>query len=362
MTSHTSVTPGLILVVDDQPAMLTVIQTTLRQAGYDVVAFDDPRDAIEELRAGLVPDVIVSDVTMPGMDGFDVIQAARSIPELAQVPFLFLSAHDGREYVRKGMSLGADDFLGKPLDKDDLLAAVEARRKRVRQILQPSSGRIVVRALGAPFVEMNGARVDWDSVKALEMLVFILEHPHGVGTFEVAEALWPGKSESKASSSFHTTLYRLRKVLGADVVTSVNRRYIVPHEANVEYDVARYRRFVETMGQASVVIDPRRLRQAYGGPFLAGITSAWAEQVRHRLHDVHLDALTRLAEVASDDRRWDDAVETFRALTEHEPFAEDGWTGLARAYEGRGRPDLANQVLARFEALLEADDDLPSVR
>ena len=102
-------TPSLVMVVDDDLGVLKVVELTLSGAGFSVLAFDDPRDAVDDLNEGLRPDVIVSDISMPGMSGFDFYKRVREITELRSVPFLFLTALEDRSYVRQGMTLGADD-------------------------------------------------------------------------------------------------------------------------------------------------------------------------------------------------------------------------------------------------------------
>src|SRR5690606_27425759 len=89
-------TTTLVLVVDDEPAMLKVSEMTLLGAGYSVLTFDDPIEALQELHDGLRPDVVVSDVSMPQMDGFAFYGKVRDIPELRAVPFLFLTALEDR--------------------------------------------------------------------------------------------------------------------------------------------------------------------------------------------------------------------------------------------------------------------------
>src|SRR5680860_1566443 len=112
-------TTTLVMVVDDEPAMLKVSEMTLLQAGYSVLTFENPLDAFEELQEGLRPDVIVSDISMPQIDGFEFYARARSISELRAVPFLFLTALEDRGSMRKGMTLGADDYITKPVQKDE---------------------------------------------------------------------------------------------------------------------------------------------------------------------------------------------------------------------------------------------------
>ena len=79
------------------------------------------------------PDLIVCDVSMPELDGHDVLRALRGDPQTADIPFIFLTAQGERHQWRAGMNLGADDYVCKPLDAEDLIAAIHARLRRQRE-------------------------------------------------------------------------------------------------------------------------------------------------------------------------------------------------------------------------------------
>ncbi|MDZ7801495.1 MAG: response regulator [Trueperaceae bacterium] len=342
----------LVLAVDDEPGMLKVTEIALTSSGYAVVAFDDPRDAIQELEQGLRPDVIVSDIEMPAMDGFAFYAAVREVSELRAVPFLFLTAHGDRQTMRRGMTLGADDYLTKPFQKDELIQAVQVRLRRVAELRRPLEGTVVARGFGHPVIERNGERLDWDSLKALELLFYLLEHRGGVGTFEVAEALWPGKTESRASSSFHTTLYRLRKVMGGEMVESANRRYYLHDKFRIEYDVDQYRELARHARATGRLGDYRSALALYRGHFLAQFDSEWIETRRAALQGEQLTMLEGAAEAARTAGDLPLATEMYQRLTEHEPFSEVGWEGLAAAWDARGEPGRARDARLRFERMM----------
>lgn len=349
-------TTTLVLVVDDEPAMLKVSQMTLEGAGYDVITFDDPIEALGELRDGLRPDVVVSDVSMPPMDGFEFYANVRELPELRGVPFLFLTALEDRASMRRGMTLGADDYLTKPVQKDELLEAVDVRLRRVAELRQPLTGVVNVHGLGHPMVLRDGQRLDWDSLKALELLFYLLEHRNGVSTFEVAEALWPGKTEAKASSSFHTTLYRLRKVMGGELVESANRRYYLHGKFSIDYDVDNYRRVAAKARETGALRDYQKAAKMYNGHFLAGFDTNWVDSIRLNLHESHLTLLEAAAEKALIDNDLPHATLLFQLMTEHEPYSEAAWEGLANTWEARGERAKASEARDRFERLMEMDE------
>lgn len=342
----------LVMVVDDEPGMLKVTELSLVGAGYAVLTFDNPLEALGELNEGLRPDVIVSDISMPGMDGFEFYQQARTVQELRAVPFLFLTAMEDRGSMRKGMALGADDYLTKPFDRGELLEAVEVRLKRIAELRRPLEGAVTAKGFGHPVITRDQERLDWDSLKALELLFYLLEHRSGVTTFEVAEALWPGKSESKASSSFHTTLYRLRKVMGGELVESANRRYYLHSKFTIEYDVDGYRRASQQARESGELRDYEAALKFYSGHFLIGFDSAWIETIRLNLQAEHLTLLQAAAEQAEEQADLKGATLLYQKMTEHEPFSEVAWEGLASVWEARGERSKAADARERFDRLM----------
>lgn len=333
--------------------MLKVSELTLTAAGYGVIAFDDPREALEELREGLRPDVVVSDISMPPMDGFEFYGHVREIAELRAVPFLFLTALEDRASMRKGMTLGADDYLTKPVQKDELLEAVSVRLRRVAELRRPLTGRVAARGFGHPMVLRESERLDWDSLKALELLFYLLEHRSGVTTFEVAEALWPGKTESKASSSFHTTLYRLRKVMGGELVESANRRYYLHDKFEIDYDVESYRKLSRKARDTGDLRAYQAAIRLYSGHFLAGFDSNWVDNIRLHLQASHLSLLETAAQAAQASGDLPQATMLYQLMTEHEPYSETAWDGLAEMWDARGERGRAAEVRERFERLME---------
>jgi DNA-binding NarL/FixJ family response regulator len=122
-----------ILVVDDDSILRKVLRNYLEQQGYQV---QDASSGTEGLAAFELysPDLIVSDVAMPEVDGFEFCRRLRSQPSGQLVPFIFLSARDDLEDKIQGHSMGADDYLTKPFEMKELLAKIEALLERTRRI------------------------------------------------------------------------------------------------------------------------------------------------------------------------------------------------------------------------------------
>ena len=113
-----------ILVVDDVPANLEVIIETLASQSYDVAIAISGERALKRLQT-YRPDLILLDVQMPGIDGFETCQQIKSDPQLAAIPIIFITALSDTESIVKGFSLGAVDYVNKPFRESELLARVE---------------------------------------------------------------------------------------------------------------------------------------------------------------------------------------------------------------------------------------------
>jgi putative two-component system response regulator len=122
-----------LLIVEDNHELRNGLKEMLTFEGYTVMTAANGLEALEQMKA-ISPDLIVSDVNMPGMDGFEFFEAVRSRTEGVSIPFIFLSARGDREDVMRGKNLGAEDYLVKPLTRAELLSAIQARLTRFRQI------------------------------------------------------------------------------------------------------------------------------------------------------------------------------------------------------------------------------------
>ena len=111
-----------VLIVDDDPDIRDALGECLRYEGYEVHAAADGRAALDQLEAGKRPDVILLDLMMPVLNGFDVLNALKSRPDWETIPVVVVSAHRSAE---EGALPGSVAFLRKPVNMDRLIAAVE---------------------------------------------------------------------------------------------------------------------------------------------------------------------------------------------------------------------------------------------
>ena len=126
-----------VLVVDDDPVVYDFIRVMLEKQAI-ALYFAENGPAALEMAAELLPDVILLDVMLPGMDGFEICRRLRDNPILAEVPVVMITALDDRDSRLMGLQSGADDFLTKPVEQLELLARVQAilRLNRYRKLME----------------------------------------------------------------------------------------------------------------------------------------------------------------------------------------------------------------------------------
>jgi DNA-binding NarL/FixJ family response regulator len=118
-----------ILVIEDQPIVRRNLVFILEQEGFQTESAANGRMGLDAALKN-PPDLILCDIMMPELDGYGVLDAVRADPRTANVPFIFLTAKGQRIDKRTGMDCGADDYLTKPLVKDEIVGAIQARLRR----------------------------------------------------------------------------------------------------------------------------------------------------------------------------------------------------------------------------------------
>ena len=118
-----------ILVIDDNDEVRAVVTGVLRNFGFTVSEAAGGEEGIQRVLSEM-PDLILCDVRMPGMDGHQFLSAIRDLPATAAIPFILMTGSGSRDDYRRGMVCGADDYLYKPFTPDDLIEAVLSRLVR----------------------------------------------------------------------------------------------------------------------------------------------------------------------------------------------------------------------------------------
>jgi two-component system, OmpR family, alkaline phosphatase synthesis response regulator PhoP len=212
------VSPAKLVVVEDEAHLAEVVSDNLRLEGWEVAVAADGPAALATIRSGR-PDLVLLDVMLPGLDGFEVCQTLRA--EGNQVPILFLTARSGQGDRLHGLELGGDDYLGKPFDLRELILRVRAILRRTAWMRSPSPAGDVLR--------LGEARVDFRSYEATvkgrslqlspkEVLILrcLAERPgEVVSRAEILDRVW-GYDAFPTTRTIDNFIVRLRRLLEPD--------------------------------------------------------------------------------------------------------------------------------------------------
>ena len=148
-----------ILVVDDHVAVLESMAVTLEAEGYQVLTAVDGVEALSILESQPA-DLILADIAMPRMNGYQLLERVRANPAWVAMPFLFLTARAMDSDVRYGKELGVDDYLTKPIEPEDVIAAVHGKLLRVRQLAGATGARGRAEGRESQVLDLGRLRID----------------------------------------------------------------------------------------------------------------------------------------------------------------------------------------------------------
>ena len=123
MSYKININTAKILVIDDEPEITEIIDTYLTENGFKVETNNDPHKAVDKAKE-FQPDVILLDIMMPGVDGYDVCQSLKNIPDFANTPIIFLTGKDRSDDMGRSFKSGGDMFIKKPFSCERLLEIV----------------------------------------------------------------------------------------------------------------------------------------------------------------------------------------------------------------------------------------------
>ena len=183
-----------VLVVEDDVKLNQIVCTSLKSAGYAAHGCLNAREAYDLLFAGGV-DVIVSDIMMPGTDGFELVSHVRSVDK--KIPILLMTARDDLAAKQKGFRAGIDDYMVKPIDVDELLLRIEALLRRARI---EAEKRLVIGQTILDAEEMSayvaGVEISL-TVREFNILYKLLSYPkHTFSRAQLMDEFWSGESSA----------------------------------------------------------------------------------------------------------------------------------------------------------------------
>lgn len=221
-----------ILVVDDEPEALELVEFNLKKAGYDVLSASDGAEALNKARSAL-PSLIVLDVMLPELDGLEVCKTLRRDPATAAIPIIMLTAKAAEIDRVLGLELGSDDYLTKPFSPRELVLRI----KKILERGRPSAAELEILTFGELLLDSPRHLVSWrgkriDLTATEFKLLFILAQRRGrvQSREQLLRDVWEYNSLID-TRTVDTHMRRLREKLGPaarhlDTVRGVGYRFL----------------------------------------------------------------------------------------------------------------------------------------
>ena len=168
-----------LLLIDDDPNLILLVKDYLEFRGYNVVTAENGREALEVLDQN-IPDMIICDVMMPEMDGYSLVKHIRQEPHTNTIPVLFLSAKGQSQDRVKGLNEGADVYMVKPFEPEELVAQVESSLNQIKRL---SQGRILGKDGVSTIQVPNNVELTPTELKVVQLVA------KGMANREIAEKL-----------------------------------------------------------------------------------------------------------------------------------------------------------------------------
>lgn len=208
-----------VLLVDDEPDIIEFLGYNLKKEGFDVVTAQDGSAAMAKARAEL-PDLILLDVMMPGMDGMEVCQLLREDAQLKDVFIVFLTAR-GEDYSQvAGFDSGADDYIKKPIKPNVLISRIKAmlrrKKKETPEVIQPLAGDLIIDR--ERYLVIKSGKEITLSKKEFELLVFLSSRSGKVfSRDDIFSNVW-GSDVVVGERTIDVHIRKLREKIGSELI------------------------------------------------------------------------------------------------------------------------------------------------
>jgi DNA-binding SARP family transcriptional activator len=219
--------------------------------------------------------------------------------------------------------------------------------------------RLEIRALGTPQILKDGSPVgkgEWQTATAEELFFYLLAHLAGQPREQITDVFWPELPPARAKSTFHSTVYRLRRATHMEILAFDRSSgiYELNLEARYWYDVEEFEKLLK-VAPGSGDSRSEALRQAialYHGEYMEGFYSDWCLPKRRTLEKQYLDALSELAHWCTDEGLYDEALELCEKALQKDSYREEMYRLMMKCYSLLGQPSRVTQVYQRCATVL----------
>lgn len=366
-----------ILIVDDDSDLRELLRITLQDQGYEVDVARDGGDGLAHLQRRRYR-LLLLDLLMPRVDGLVVLRTLRDQPALRPPAVIVVSGLHQQDDVLPALEAGADDYLVKPFDLDDLIMRVGLWLRRVGYAPPVSQGGLRIHSLGRFRVESQGRLLLYSGGSARKtslLFRYLLTHQdRTIPTKELFNYLWPRATPDVAAVNLRSLLHQLRKVLESPARDSSYLEHtgatlalrLGPHDW---WDVSEFTARLDEGARWHRAGEPDRALDAYAagvalymGEYLAEDPRvAWAGPLRGRLREDWLQALEAMSLIYGQCGAYEQQETVLRTVIRMDPYREHSHRALMTllASQGRGTEALVHyrQLTKTFSVGLESAPD-----
>jgi two-component system phosphate regulon response regulator PhoB/two-component system alkaline phosphatase synthesis response regulator PhoP len=366
---------GPVLVVDDEPDIVEFLTTVLRDEGYSTESARDGLEALARLDE-IRPALMILDLMMPRMTGLEVLEALRERPHNARPSIIVLSAKSTHQDILDALERGADDFIPKPFDLEDLLLRVRVWLDRMRPVASTGHG-LRVFTLG-PFRVFDGEELLLDEEtgdpRARTLLKYLVtERGQTIPRDQVVYLLWPDLEGHNAEMHLSRLLENLRAEgpIGRHVVEEGTGLRLAADSVWVDADEfeSQVRSALDSQEQGEVEVGLRLFLSAlalYKEDYLReNLYEDWPSERRERLRELWISSMFRVAAICADRCEYADSVRLMKKVLEIDPYRENAYQALMLYLSRAGRRGEAIQLYRYAERLFAqhlAAQPAPSTR
>jgi DNA-binding response OmpR family regulator len=371
---------GLVLVVDDERDIVDFLSTVLRDEGYVTEVARDGTEALERIRSDH-PSLLILDLMMPRMTGFEVLDSLRTRPVSPRPSIIVLSAKSTHEDIITALEKGADDFIPKPFELEDLLLRIRVWQER-SQTVHPTDQTLKIFTL-SPFRVLIGDEIILDEEtgdpRARTLLKYLVtQKDQPVPRSEVLYLLWPDLDESEAERHLAELLTSLRRSLrshlsGHDFISEEGGFFRLNHSSDIWIDAEEFESSIGTAQDAQEAGDVDialglflSALALYKEDFLReNLYEDWPSDRREKLREAWISAMFRVSAICADRCEYSDSVRLMKKVLDIDPYRENAYQALMLYLSRAGRRGEAIQLYRYAERLFAqhlAAQPAPSTR
>lgn len=371
---------GTVLVVDDERDIVDFLTAVLSDEGYVAESARDGADAIDKIRQR-PPSLVILDLMMPRMTGIEVLDTLRERPVSPRPSIIVLSAKSTHEDILSALERGADDFIPKPFDLEDLLLRIRVWMERAHPA-EAAGATLRIFTL-SPFRVLLGDSLlldeDTGDRRTRALLKYLAtQQNQGVPVEEILYLLWPDLDAAEAQEQLRDLVRTLRPVVRADMPS---HDYVVVEsnvirlnlEADLWIDANDFESSVQMAQDAQEAGDV----DIALGLFLSALAlykddylrenlyDDWPSDRRERLRELWISAMFRVAAICADRCEYSDSVRLMKKVLEIDPYRENAYQALMLYLSRAGRRGEAIQLYRYAERLFAqhlAAQPAPSTR